>query len=70
VQDDEEDKGPEIAKMDRIYRNAMLNVGAVAAAESNPDPVSTGLFVDRDPREISPFALTIKRKDCEHICYA
>jgi hypothetical protein len=70
VQDDKEDQGPEIAKMDHIYRNAILNVGAVAAAESNSNSLSTGLFVDRDPREITPFALTIKRKDYEHICFA
>jgi hypothetical protein len=123
VQDDDEDKGPEKAKMAHIYRNAILNVGAIAAADSesdeNPDLysvsmaqdtfvgdadlctapnptfnirpgsvdtsstttlvsaestfatgsnqylVSTGLFVDRDPQQISPFALTVKRKDYE-----
>jgi hypothetical protein len=70
VQDDEEDKGPEIAKMDHIYRNAILNVGAVTAAQNDSDPVATGLFVDRDPQKISPFALTIKRKDYEHVCHA
>jgi hypothetical protein len=70
VQDDEEDQGPEIAKMDHIYRNAILNVGAIAAAESDSDLLSTGLFVNHDPQDISPFAIAIKRKDYEHICFA
>jgi hypothetical protein len=70
VQDDENDKGPEIAKMDHIYRNAILNVGALAAAENELDPSSTGLFVDRNPQLISPYAFTIKRKDYEHIFFA
>jgi hypothetical protein len=69
IQDDDEDKDPEIAKMDHIYWNAILNVGAIAAAESVSDLVSTGLFVDRDPHEISPFAPSIKRENYEQICF-
>ena len=66
MQDDEEDQTREITKMGQIYRNAILNVGAMAAAEGD----AAGLFADRDPEVVSPFALTIKRKGYQHMCFA
>jgi hypothetical protein len=65
VQDDPDELQNEISNMGHIYRNAVLNVGALQAAEveMKEEQESPGLFADRDPQAISPFALTIQRSD-------
>jgi hypothetical protein len=66
VQDDPADLETEISNMGHIYRNAILNVGALEAArDASPSP-TTGLFVNRDPVLYSPFALTIQRVGFEN----
>jgi hypothetical protein len=52
VQDDEKEQGPEIAKMDNIYRNAILNVGATAAVDSHSDLVYRGCRTVRIGRKL------------------
>jgi hypothetical protein len=63
VQDDPDELQHEISNMGHIYGNAVLNVGALQAAEveSKAGQELPGLFTDRNPQLISPFALTIQR---------
>jgi hypothetical protein len=73
VQDDPDELQHEISNMGHIYRNAVLNVGALQAAEAEPtaEQESMGLFLDRNTQDISPFALTIQRGDYkrDHFAY-
>jgi hypothetical protein len=73
VQDDPDELQNEISNMGYIYQNAVLNVGALQAAEleTTAEQESPGLFFDRNPQDISPFALTIQRGDCkrDHFAY-
>ncbi|KAF2478251.1 HET-domain-containing protein [Lindgomyces ingoldianus] len=60
LQDDESDWERESSIMGQVYRNAVCNFGASAAAKK---PV--GLFIDRDPRLASAFSVSIHRKGHE-----
>jgi hypothetical protein len=72
VQDDSDELQHEISNMGQNYRNAFLNVGALQAAEAREDMMgeSPGLFVDRDPQDVSPFALSIQRGNLKKDCFA
>jgi hypothetical protein len=73
VQDDTDELQHEISNMGHIYRNAVLNVGALQAAEveTKAGEESPGLFTDRNPQTMSPFALTIRRRGYkrDHFAY-
>jgi hypothetical protein len=72
VQDDPDELQHEISNMGHIYRNAILNVGALQAAkvEEDGEEGAHGLFVDRNPRDCSPFALKIQRSGFKNDCFA
>jgi hypothetical protein len=63
IQDDSRDIETEISKMGQIYRNAILNVGALKTSHvaKATKYEHTGLFVDRNCQEPSAFQLTIQR---------
>ena len=46
IQDDETDKASEISKMDHIYQNAVLNIGATGAADAARPPADRDLVPD------------------------
>ncbi|KAI4633791.1 uncharacterized protein J4E87_000957 [Alternaria ethzedia] len=46
IQDDEADKASEVSKMNHIYQNAFLNVGATGAADAVRSPADSGLASD------------------------
>ncbi|KAK8050945.1 heterokaryon incompatibility protein-domain-containing protein [Apiospora rasikravindrae] len=60
VQDDERQKGVEIAKMDQVYRYAVLTI----CAEGSPN-AHAGLFPETptDPREVYPCEVTMSVQD-------
>jgi hypothetical protein len=72
VQDDEDELRGEISNMGHIYRNAVLNVGALQAADFQhvATQEAPGLFVDRNPQDFSPFALRIQRTGFKGDCFA
>jgi Heterokaryon incompatibility protein (HET) len=55
LQDCQEDKKREIARMDHVYRASTLTVFASAA-----DDADAGLSVDRDPRFVKPCLLNVR----------
>jgi hypothetical protein len=67
IQDDPTDVQTEISNMSHIYRNAILNVGALKTSfiPETGRYEHTGLFVDQNSREPSPFQLTIQRANCK-----
>ena len=58
IQNDAEDWDKEAALMGQVYSNAFCNLGASAAAER-----SAGLYLDRDPRQVSLCRLRAQRKE-------
>jgi hypothetical protein len=63
IQDDPSDVQTEISNMGHIYRNAILNVGALKTSwvPEKEECEHIGLFVDRHSQEPPPFQLTIQR---------
>jgi len=58
IQNDAEDWDKEAALMGQVYSNAFCNLGASAAAEK-----SVGLYLDRDPRQVSLCRLRAQRTE-------
>ena len=57
AQDDRKDWEVEAAQMDKVYSNAMLNIGATGSANS-----LGGLFFKRNPSDIEPCRWNFKRE--------
>jgi hypothetical protein len=72
IQDDPSDMQTEISNMGQIYRNAILNVGALKTsnAEQAKNNESPGLFVDCRSRGTSPFPLTVQRANSKETYFA
>ena len=58
IQNDAEDWDKEAALMGQVYSNAFCNLGASAAAER-----SAGLYLNRDPRQVSLCRLRAQRRE-------
>lgn len=58
IQNDAEDWDKEAALMGQVYSNSFCNLGASAAAEK-----SVGLYLDRDPRQVSLCRLRAQRTE-------
>jgi hypothetical protein len=71
MQDDDCERAREISNMGHIYKNAHLNIGALAAAETAANKSKVGLFVDRHDFawKNDPICMRVRRKDFDELCY-